>query len=275
MVKRTMKKLWIHYGIPRTGSSSLRGVIRKYCQAKGVKFDESAYLDQKIPDDLDFVLQHEPFPLYRRTSRESGHFTFLRHPLAAAVSEYFWARAINNLPEGCQMADYINDLPDCYNPYCRWLTALSGKDEARIEEKATPVFWKERKFFEGGSAESLLAEAMSTLGKRFAFVGITEKFEESLFMLRTVVGWDSLPPWQRVNPSTKPGGFDDARIIDEIKYKILRSVAADIALYDHVNGIFERDVEQIYRLFPGELPAYKQACRQLDQETLKRLKRAK
>lgn len=78
--------------------------------------------------------------------------------------------------------------------------------------------------------EEALNAAQQNIDQRFGFIGITELFEESLFLLCDRFGFDALPLWTR-EMATK-GRPDRAAIPPRVLQKLERLLTADLTLYE-------------------------------------------
>ncbi|MBY0429761.1 MAG: hypothetical protein K2Q10_01065 [Rhodospirillales bacterium] len=254
--------LKIFYSIPQTGGSTVRCFLEDY-----YKNDNSLvkdYQGEKHLDGLiDTLVLHNPSPVHKLTARPCRYVTLLREPIAANISEYFWIRTCKNTH--LSFEEYFDIMPDCYNPFCRWLISLEDDTPfwgAPVNPHFlfTPEHYKKRL-----DEDELVRRAEAIIAKHFDFVGISEHFSDSLFIMAVYFyGWDSLPVWVRTNPSARPMGWRDEQISPAIKDKIARACRADILLYRRCLAAFEPLARSVARKFGGLLDEYREMCDQRD-----------
>lgn len=265
--------LWIHVGIPSHGSSAVRKVLRKAFPEPEAVVNPSA-VGPYVLDKAHCALMHDNFlPLHKETDRVCRYFTFLRDPFKALVSNFFWKltlkhyalRGLTPDPSGIlksfsmTLEDYIAALPETLNLAARTIRAV----ELRLdkEEFFTPIPNKE-----------LFKQALEVIEKRFFMVGIIEMFEESLFVMSSLVGIPEIPLWERTNATIRPEGWSDDLITPAQRQRILKATSVDRKLHgilakSLVASKAFRDIDQ------GKLNAYRMICRQADAENMKKFNR--
>ncbi len=173
------------------------------------------------------IIGHIVFGLHRFISRPATYFTLLRDPVALTVSQYNFVRRTPNHPlhddaRTRSLEDYVKSgiSLETDNSQTR---ALSG-------DRTTPF---------GGCTERLLSEARSNAEASFAVVGLVERFDESLLLLKDAFGWRD-PFYLRTNVSRArkdplPSGVR-ARIEEQNRF--------DMELYSWATARFQRTVEE-------------------------------
>jgi hypothetical protein len=88
------------------------------------------------------------------------------------------------------------------------------------------------------SDDDLLAAATARL-ETFAFVGLTERFQESVALLANRLGWDLPESTPRLNAADRAS--ESIELTPPDREAILEQVEVDIALYDHGRRVFEAE----------------------------------
>jgi concanavalin A-like lectin/glucanase superfamily protein/galactose-3-O-sulfotransferase len=261
--------LWI----PKTGGSSLREVVER--GFGGPLFDA-----MRRGDDTDSALGIQRLATVRRLWRDepaerrrqfrlaSGHlpvaargifgrptaaFTFLRDPIEHAISFYYWLVRVGLIGReeatepgrvGLERAVEEGVFVALSNYQTRLLSGLAGLDPP-VER-----FPSKRQLSLPAGA---LTRATRQLDEMF-FVGLTEMFDQSLIVLKSMCGWrlaDLVYLRQNINDERPP----PERISPEVRHKIAQANAADLALYDHARARFAADAAVHRRDLRVYLPA--------------------
>ncbi len=165
--------------------------------------------------------------------REVRAFTFLREPVARLVSEYDFLRSWkeNHLysllnEQGISFAEYVSSTHKSLfyrgkNFMTRMLSGTAFQDEPYPEEA--------------------LQRAKENLERHFSFVGLQERFMESLIMLGDVLGLANLLHEKR--NALAPEG---KTLLQEDEVALVRHLnQADIELYDFAADLFEKRVQAL------------------------------
>ena len=235
-----MGKPFFFLHIPRTAGTTLNAVIRNNFAPEEVLsvynradyerlavLDEAALAPIRLIQGHLFLQSYDPPMSY---AREVEVFTFLREPVARLVSQYLfelhWEE--NSLYSflnegGVSFADYVTS--DCkelrYRGRNFMTRMLSGMD-----------------FDLDSFPRAALDAAKRNLESVFGFVGIQERFDESLVMLQDFLGLESLLHERRnaLRPALKERiGEADLALAAERN-------AADAELYAFAVGLFDERV---------------------------------
>jgi hypothetical protein len=180
--------LFLH--IPKAGGQTLGEYIYNHCRAVESRADDAlnagvAYLNYGfikepglvVPEhvqrllgrrDLRAVIGHFCFGLHEHVARPSAYVTLLREPLERVVSLYYYAR----LNVSLSLDEFIRAPP----------FKEVDNDQTRRLAGADPAI--------GGCTRETLHAAQDNLRRHFAVVGLVERFEETLALLRLKFGWD-------------------------------------------------------------------------------------
>ena len=276
--------LWVHVGIPSHGSSALRQVLMKAFPEPGTVIDPST-ADPSALDNAHCALMHANIlPLHTETSRECCYFTFLRDPFNAFISDFFWNLTLKHyalrgltedLSDGLKsfsmtLEDYVAGLPRSLNLAARLIRAVEHRDP--LASRKLPNFLTMKEFFAPIADDELLEQAIEIFDKRFFMVGITELFEDSLFVISNFLGIPEIPLWERTNAAIRPQGWSNELIAPAQRQRILQATAVDRKLHAILSKSLVaskafRDIDQ------ETLNPYRTVCRQADAENMKKFNR--
>jgi hypothetical protein len=166
---------------------------------------------------------HMPFGIHRRLPQPSTYITFLRDPIDRVISAYYFARNYKLHPKHRQVSrmtieEYVRTSPN-HNVQCKLLSGRSFVGD-----------------YHAGECNDLILEAAKeNLENHFRFVGLTERFDEGLALLKIMFGWNI----------AKYANFNVTRSRpkkDNLPASTLELIAErnkyDMALYQHVIPIF-------------------------------------
>lgn len=111
-------------------------------------------------------------------SKPCRYFTFLRDPVERVISHYYFyvERVLQRGKTPISLETFVRS-PENQNLQTQWLTTSAGIQ---------------------GTPQQMLEAAIANLESRFFFVGITERFDESILMLKSLLQW-RMPYYIRLN----------------------------------------------------------------------------
>lgn len=171
---------------------------------------------------------HMPFGLHRKLPQPATYITFLRDPIDRVISAYYFARNYKLHPKHHQvsrmtMEEYARTWPN-HNVQTK---LLSGRPYTGD--------------FHAGECDSAMLEAAKeNLATHFSLVGLTERFDECLAVLKIMFGWD-IAQYADFNVTKKrPRGNNlPSSVVDLIAERN----KFDVALYEHVVPRFQKTLE--------------------------------
>ncbi|WP_368298715.1 sulfotransferase family 2 domain-containing protein [Cytobacillus firmus] len=176
------KELIIHTHIPKTGGMTLRSIVNKnYDKEKMLTNVFSSSVSKFKKDiqektDIEFVTGHHPFGLHEYTNRPCAYITMLRDPIERVISMYYYNLRKENHPlhkkvKQLTFEEFINDK------------GLSRRTINRQTQKIVGSL---------NPREDDLQKAKNILSKHYKVVGITEMFDESIFLMKKELGWQDI-----------------------------------------------------------------------------------
>ena len=169
-----------------------------------------------------------PFGIHRRLSQPSTYITVLREPVERVISEYYFALHYRLHPQHRRMQslsleDYAATTPH-HNLQCKLLAGLPGP----------------RDFLSGDCTEQTLETAKANLAAHFTLAGLTERFDETLALLKVLFGW-KLHHYASFNVTPiRPG---KEAVPTAIQRLIAEHNRFDVALHQHALPLFDRALE--------------------------------
>ncbi len=207
--------------------------------AEGVTEAEATSIQRHISaDTAAAVLGHFPFGFHRIFPRPSRYITILREPVDRLVSLYF---------------HLVRFQQDAYGVCSRRLSAAAfGSDLAVANDQVRRVSGLEPS---DTSPSSALAQAQRNVRKHFALVGVTERFDELVMLLKRRLDWQKVCYLPRQVNSRR----DTHRLLPGEREAIARANALDIELYEYARDLFERKVAEEGAGFRPEVDAFRAA----------------
>jgi hypothetical protein len=192
---------------------------------------------------------HMPFGLHEHLPRPSTYITLLREPLDRAVSHYYWVRERpeHELKTQAVAGDLVAYLES-------GVAADLDNGQVRLIAGAPFVPF-------GEMTEAHLEQAVRNLDERFALAGLSERFDESLVLLRDALGWRRPLYYTRQNETRgRPRAALDARTAGALR----AHNALDLELYAYAADRFARRIAAGGEPFAREATTFARTNRALN-----------
>ncbi|MBF0324476.1 MAG: hypothetical protein HQL42_05330 [Alphaproteobacteria bacterium] len=230
-----------------SGGSSLFRALDKLNGGKYVSCitrdacDSFAALDEIHRHDISLVHWHVPLPIRPLVSPSARIASMVRDPVQRVVSHFYWQAKHRGqglpwvsvrIEDGMSLRDWVDWLADHgTDTLSRWVIALEPP-------RAGP--WS-------------VADLLAASDRHIDFLGITEYFDESLFVLASLLGGHRIPKWGRAASASPPkvGDLDPA-----IVRRIEKITEADREFFDACRSRFlDRygDMVEFHRKHIGSL----------------------
>jgi hypothetical protein len=249
-----MNNPYIYLHIPKTGGTTLRDIIyRQYKkdQILTIKtLKESAQIHKDITstnyNHLKIIQGHLKYGFHNNVNIRPAYFTILRNPVERVLSTYYYVLSNRNNPQnlstlGKQMSIYefiesgIN--PFVLNGQTQLISGITGSIDNPIIQ-----------------SEELYTLAKKNIENHFLFLGITEMFDESILILKDLLGWH-MPYYSFANRTKKKTNYDaiNPKVISFIKeYNQL-----DIRLYNFAKTTLLNRMEEDNNNIRGRISKFK------------------
>lgn len=235
-------QLLIFLHIPKTAGSTFHALLNKRYSPRrthnvfGSRYSEPEIADffarsEEIASGIDLLKGHMPFGLHRSVDRPCQYISVLRDPVDRVVSQYFYIKKNSHNPlhevvEGgnLSIAEFVESgiAVGMNNGQCRFLNG--DLDE----------------FPFNGDHSELYQRAIANVDNYFIWLGITERFDESVLVLSDILGWETEPYYIRENisPNRKP-----VNQIDPVQLDIVRRYNQyDSMLYQLANERLNQEI---------------------------------
>lgn len=251
-----MALIFLH--IPKAAGSTLQAIIERQYHPESVYTIDGTRVRESIETFKQLseaqrvgirVLQgHMSFGLHRYLPQPTVYITLLREPVERILSHYHYVLSQPShylhqqvVGAGMSLKDYVSSgiSLELDNGQTR---ILSGVEEL----EASAGF--------GSCSSDMLAEAKRNLGKHFAVVGLSERFDESLLLLRRAFGWRHVY-YTRQNVGTV--GSSSAELDCETRGALKRWNELDSELYEFARGLFEQKIEEQGPAFRQDLKRFR------------------
>jgi hypothetical protein len=229
--------------IPKTAGSTLNAVIDANYNASAIAQVESPVRKGvedliALPADrqrgIRVVRGHGTMGMHASWGGACAYITLLRDPVDRVVSQFHFIKESKTHPLGKQIREEGVTL-DCYvseglNPQLEngQVRALSA--EGNGVGRDVPF---------GECTPAMLARAIAAVDKQFILVGLQERFEESLALMASVLGW-TIPHVEACKVTRQRPRVD--ALPEKTRELIMAQNLLDGELYAHVAARFEKQV---------------------------------
>jgi hypothetical protein len=230
------RPLIIFLHLPKTGGTTLRHIIRRQYPPGAVhaviqprpSLARLRAICQILPPETAVFEGHMAFGAHQFLARSSTYITLLRNPVDRVISAYYYilshpANALHEALrlEGASLKEYASSgrFPGAAN---RQTGFLCGRGP--LPEPCTA---------------DMLETAKRNLREYFSIVGLTERFDEMLIVLKRTFGWRSVL-YTRQNVATNRPAKDS--VDRDTLRAIEHSNRFDLELYDYARSMFEEQL---------------------------------
>ncbi|HEY9771491.1 MAG TPA: sulfotransferase family 2 domain-containing protein [Coleofasciculaceae cyanobacterium] len=250
------KPVIIFLHIPKTAGTTLRYIIQyqfppsAICELYGSsgphaqRIDKLKNLSESQRKKIKIINTHLGFGLHNFLQQPYTYITFLREPVSRVISMYYYYQKTKN-PEFLDLSlkEFVQTYPGVQNGMTKNFAGIVLQSQLSDHNKSQKLCC---------DRESLDI-AQRNIHKYFKFIGLSERFDESLLLLQKILGW-KIPFYDKSNISRKPKDIDQdtLRLIENLN-------EFDLQLYEYAKAIFEELIERQEVSFNRELKEFQQA----------------
>jgi len=231
--------------LPKTAGSTLNVILaRKYTLAEKFwmncfRMEDSIQQFKNLPDKqrdrIKLIWGHIPYGVHDMTPKPSVYMTMLRHPVERIISLYYFI--LTQYPEHYLHKEMIAKkmtLEEFVN------SAISTELD-NFQTRLLSGVGRDIPF--GECTQKLADKAIANLQNHFIFVGIQEKFNESVILLQRTIGIKHLPLYKSVNITKDrlPYSAIPSHLIEEIE----KRNQFDFQVYAYAQERFHKDLSQM------------------------------
>ena len=202
-------------------------------------------LSSNYRDKIKLLRGHIPYGLHRHINRSSKYFTMMRNPEDRIISYYHYVLRSKDH----YLHDEVVGGKMSLNSFIKsQITLELDNDQTR---HLSGLFY-DIPF--GKITEDILEVAKRNIDKDFLIVGLSEKFDESLLLMKKFLNWRHLPLYVRKNvtknrPETNTFNSQALNLIREYN-------SFDVQLYSYAAKKFEEKLEQEYKEIKRDLKLF-------------------
>ena len=248
------KDLFIHLHIPKTGGTTLRDIIQRQYRAEKIlmipKLKESENIIKEISasniNQLKLIQGHLKYGIHNHFHRRAKYFAIIRDPINRVLSTYYYVLSQKNNPQNLSTANNQMTIYDFVqsgvNPFL-----INGQTQlisGKTGDIDNPII----------ESEELFSLAKENIENDFLFLGITEMFDETILILKNMLGWH-MPYYSIANRTKKKPNYDavNPTIISFIK----EHNQLDIKLYNITKTSLLNRIAEENDLFQDRINKFK------------------
>lgn len=256
-----MKDLFIHLHIPKTGGTTLRDIIQRQYRAEKIlmipKLEESENILKEVStsqiNQLKLIQGHLKYGIHNHFHRRAKYFSIIRDPINRVLSTYYYVLSQKNNPQNLSTSnnqmtiyDFVQSgvNPFLINGQTKLISGKTGNIDNPIIE-----------------SEELFSLAKENIENDFLFLGITEMFDETILILKNMLGWH-MPYYSIANRTKKKPNYDavNPTIISFIK----EHNQLDIKLYNITKTSLLNRIAKENDIFQNRINKFKKINRLLN-----------
>ena len=255
------KDLFIHLHIPKTGGTTLRDIIQRQYRAEKIlmipKLKESENIIKEISasniNQLKLIQGHLKYGIHNHFHRRAKYFAIIRDPINRVLSTYYYVLSQKNNPQNLSTSNNQMTIYDFVqsgvNPFL-----INGQTQlisGKTGDIDNPII----------ESEELFSLAKENIENDFLFLGITEMFDETILILKNMLGWH-MPYYSIANRTKKKPNYDavNPTIISFIK----EHNQLDIKLYNITKTSLLNRIAEENDLFQDRINKFKKINRLLN-----------
>ena len=256
-----MKDLFIHLHIPKTGGTTLRDIIQRQYRSEKIlmipKLEESENILKEVStsqiNQLKLIQGHLKYGIHNHFHRRAKYFAIIRDPINRVLSTYYYVLSQKNNPQNLSTSNNQMTIYDFVqsgvNPFL-----INGQTQlisGKTGEIDNPII----------ESEELFSLAKENIENDFLFLGITEMFDETILILKNMLGWH-MPYYSIANRTKKKPNYDavNPTIISFIK----EHNQLDIKLYNITKTSLLNRIAEENNIFQNRINKFKKINRLLN-----------
>lgn len=226
--------------IPKAGGTTLHKVIeRQYPKQStftidGLHVRESIEQFKSLPREerarIQCLTGHMPFGLHTYLSEPTTYITMLRDPIDRIISHYYF---VKRAPRHYLYKEVISRNMDLEEYVSSGISSELNNGQVRLISGVEAV---DTVFGHNPVSTDILEVAKRNLCEHFIAVGLCERFDESLFLFSSLLGWKNIYYVKENVTQTRPSK-------QEIRLQTLKTIEKhnelDMELYEFAKHMFE------------------------------------
>ncbi len=242
------KIIFLH--IPKAGGSTFRRILQEHYSPDRIyeisrvsmqkSIDEFINLNPARRKEIFVLMGHMDFGLHKYLEGPAKYITMVRKPSSRVVSNYHFIKRSPYHPYYDQIVNNNLTLKDYVE------SGMNANINNGMVKNIAGV-----KTIKPGEEDKVLALAKENIQKYFNFVGLMEKFDESLLLLKLELEWKGQPNYFKRKVSNKK-----IELTKEERQAIIEKNALDQDFYDWAEQRFEALCQKNQTYLTNELPGF-------------------
>jgi hypothetical protein len=226
--ERATDNIIIFVHIPKTGGTTLCSIIEKqyrdYYDIAQLKIPLSQYLKKNDTKRLEVIRGHFSFGIHRLLPQDKHtYITILRDPIERVISAFYYIRRskphkLHNIVKNITLYEFVTNKRFDHQTLNKQTHMLAGKKDADLQE------------------------AKNNLKKYFSVVGITKRYEETLYVMGKKLEW-------KIDNYKKRKVTQNRPTVEEIPKDVIKIIRnknqKDMKLYQFANTLLDKQLQQL------------------------------
>jgi hypothetical protein len=227
--------------IPKAAGSTLTSILQQHYKKQNTFMIDGSRLQQTMAEftnlpavrraEILLLKGHMPFGLHEYLPRPTTYITMLRNPAARVVSAYYFAR---RRPQHYLYEPIVGNNLDIERFVSTGITTETDNGQLRLLTDHIDDIEI------GGCTRQLLEQAKSNLIRHFVVVGLAERFDQSLLLIKKKLGWNRLPLYEKRNVAEQRPPELPKHVLNIIR----KHNELDYELYEWAAERFQRELER-------------------------------
>jgi hypothetical protein len=195
-------------------------------------------------ENLKVLTGHYGYGIHEQISRPANYFTILREPIKRAISQYNYVVERRHLHKRFSPPRSLREYAD------QNITIDNLQTRMLAGEGGLPF-----QVGFGECNEEMFHKAKENLVNGMGVPGITERFDETILLLKHLLGWTGFPYYRKVNVTSKK---PEVRRFPKADIDYIKAFNEyDLMLYEFALALFNQKIRELGSGFQRELKLFK------------------
>ncbi|WP_164716638.1 sulfotransferase family 2 domain-containing protein [Paenibacillus whitsoniae] len=234
--------LLIHLHVPKTGGTTMRSLVRRQFDRSKIKeiyphfgmADSINQIHDMTPEEktaINCLQGHFVYGVHVYFQRPVQYIAMLRDPVEHIISTYYYIKGDPNHPYYQELTTNNITLDNFHEWRSQYFTELNNS---------------QTRYMAGVASRELLPEdleaAKKNVREQFALVGLTERFDESVFLLNKTLAWNIVTYRSQNVTAVRP---KQKELPHDLIQRIRENNKLDVELYNFTVELFNQKIEEL------------------------------